>query len=139
MSNSDNLTKTANLPAKKRGRPTKQELASKKKGNRETRGRPKGDAAIINEYKSRMLASPNSQKVIDSIFHAALDHDHKNQAAAWKLIMDRMLPVSYFEKDKLGGGKPSVNITITGVGGDTTIIGEGNDEPDYIDVEDKNA
>jgi len=110
-------------------------VVAKKKGNRELRGRPKGDAAIINEYKARMLASPKSRKVMDAIFDAALDNEHKNQAAAWKLVMDRMLPVSYFEKDKMGGGKPSVSITITGVGGETKIIGESDDD-DIIDVED---
>ena len=39
-----------------------------------------------------MLASPKSRRVLDSIFDAALNDDHKNQAAAWKLVMDRMLP-----------------------------------------------
>ncbi len=82
-----------NLP-KKRGRPKKSEVMSNKKGHRNAVGRPKGDAAIINEYKARMLASPKSQKVLDSIMNAALDDDHKHQAAAWKLMMDRMLPIS---------------------------------------------
>jgi hypothetical protein len=41
----------------------------------------------------------------------------------WKLVMDRMLPISYFEKDKAGGGRNSVSISITGVGGETTVIG----------------
>ena len=70
-----------------------------------------------------MLASPKSRKVLEKIFDAALDDDHKNQSAAWKLVMDRMLPVSYFEKDKLSGGRNSVSISITGVGGETTIVG----------------
>ena len=134
-SDSDLSTESANLPAKPIGRPKTGRVATKKKGNRELRGRPKGDAAIINEYKARMLASPKSRKVMDAIFDAALDNEHKNQAAAWKLVMDRMLPVSYFEKDKMGGSKPSVSITITGVGGDTTIIGN-NEDDDVIDVED---
>ena len=79
-----------NLPKKKRGRPKKSDLSLKKAGNRGQRGRPKGDTAIINEYKSRMLSSPKSRKVLDSIMDAALDNEHKNQAAAWKLLMDRM-------------------------------------------------
>ena len=36
-------------------------------------------------------------------------------------MMDRMLPVSYFEKDKLNGGRSSISINITGVGSETTI------------------
>lgn len=109
---------------RKVGRPSKKELTENSRGTRGTVGRPKGDASIINEYKSRMLASPKSKKVLDAIFDAALDDDHKNQAAAWKLVMDRMLPVSYFEKDKEGGGRNSISISITGVGGETTIVGK---------------
>jgi len=124
-------------PAKRVGRPKKNTVASKSKGQRNAVGRPKGDAAVINEYKARMLASPKSRKVLDAILNAALDDDHKNQAAAWKLCMDRLLPVSYFEKDKVGGGKSAINISITGVGGETTVISGGEDEPiegDYTDV-----
>jgi hypothetical protein len=109
---------------KKRGRPRKTDIEAKKAGNRKAVGRPKGDADAIREYKARLLASPKSRKVLDSILNAALDDDHKNQAAAWKLLVDRLMPLSYFDKDKMGGGKSSVNITITGVGGDTTVIGE---------------
>jgi hypothetical protein len=47
--------------------------------------------------------------------------------------MDRMLPVSYFEKDA-GGGRAAVNITITGVGGETTITGV-EEEGEVIDHE----
>jgi hypothetical protein len=102
-------------PKRKRGRPRKTDVVSKTSGNRGKVGRPKGDASIINEYKARMLASPKSNKVLDSIFNAALNDDHKNQAAAWKLVMDRMLPLSYFEKDS-ASGRQSVSITISGVG-----------------------
>ena len=121
---------TENTQPKKRGRPPKSLVESKKDGNRGKRGRPPGDAAAINEFKARLLASPRSQKVLDSIMSAALDDEHKNQAAAWKLLMDRMLPVSYFEKDKNNTGRSAVSITITGVGGETVIT---NDE-DIIDV-----
>ena len=122
--------------AKRKGRPKKAMVLSNKRGNRKSVGRPKGDAATINEYKARMLASPKSRKVLDSILNAALDDDHKNQAAAWKLCMDRLLPVSYFEKDKAGGGRGAINISITGVGGETTVISGSEDIEDgeYSDV-----
>lgn len=122
---------TLSESGKKIGRPRKNEVETRKKPGKV--GRPKGDAAIINEYKARMLASPKSRKVLDSILDAALNDDHKNQAAAWKLLMDRMLPVSYFEKEKEGGGRPSVNITITGIGGETSVVG--NEEQDIIEGE----
>jgi len=105
---------TLSSSGKKIGRPRKQDVALKAKPGKV--GRPKGDATIINEYKARMLASPKSKKVLDSILDAALNDDHKNQAAAWKLLMDRMLPISYFEKDKEHGGRPAVSITISGIG-----------------------
>jgi hypothetical protein len=121
---------TENTQPRKRGRPRKSLVESKKDGNRGKRGRPPGDASVINEYKARMLASPKSQKVLDTIMDAALNDEHKNQAAAWKLLMDRMLPVSYFEKDKNNTGRASVSISITGVGGETIVT---NNE-DIIDV-----
>lgn len=114
-------------------RPTKELVNSKKRGSRGVgRGRPKGDAAIINEYKARMLASPKSRAVLETIWEAALNDDHPNQSAAWKLVIDRVLPVSYFEKDKAGNGKAAVAITITGVGGETTIVGDTQQDEDSV-------
>ena len=117
-------------PKKRVGRPPKNAVAEAKK---RPVGRPRGDNYAIEEFKARLIASPKSRKVIDSILNAALDDEHKNQAAAWKLLMDRMLPMSYFEKDKEGGSRPSVNITINGIGGtvDSAPIIE-----DVTDVED---
>ena len=125
------------LPPKRgRGRPRKGEVVAKKVGNRGVRGRPKGDAAIINEYKARMLASPKSAKVLEKIFDAALDDEHKHQAAAWKIITDRVLPTAAFEKDVVkGAGRNAIQINITGVGGDTTIIGDADASDDIEDAE----
>ena len=112
-------TPSDDLPStpKKRGRPSKSLVDSKKKGGRGVRGRPKGDAARINEYKARMLASPKSAKVLETIFDAALDDEHKGQQAAWKLLLDRILPVGAFEKDVIkDGGRSAIQINITGVG-----------------------
>ena len=108
------------------GRPRKVAVAAKKKGNRKAVGRPKGDAAIINEYKARMLNSPRSRAVLDAIFDAALDPDNKNQAAAWKLVMDRIAPTSAFEQEiSKGAGKSAIQINITGVGS-TEISSKGS-------------
>tara|TARA_R110000765_G_scaffold371681_1_gene461966 strand:- start:855 stop:1271 length:417 start_codon:yes stop_codon:yes gene_type:complete len=128
--------KTEVVPKKRRGRPPKKDIAAKKEGNRKAVGRPKGDADAIREYKARLLASPKSRKVMDTILSAALDDDHKNQAAAWKLVVDRIMPLSYFDEAKNSGGKAAVNITITGVGGETTIVGEPQDdlEGDFINL-----
>lgn len=135
MSLEDDLAerKEVNLRKKKRGRPKKESVLAKKAGNRGKVGRPKGDAAIMNEYKARMLASPKSAKVLETILSAALDDEHKNQAAAWKIVVDRMLPVGMFEKDVLqSGGKNSIQINITGVGG-ATVVGSSDNESDIIE------
>ena len=130
--------KVKNQASKRIGRPPKSEIVSRKRGTVGSVGRPKGDAAIINEYKTRMLTSPKSKKVLESIFDAALNDDLKNQAAAWKLVMDRVLPTSYFEKDAAGGNKGGINISITGVGGEKTVISGSPSEPieegNYTDV-----
>jgi hypothetical protein len=130
------MTDKTEVVPKRRGRPPKKAVAAKKQGNHKAVGRPKGDADAIREYKARLLASPKSRKVMDSILNAALDDDHKNQAAAWKLLVDRLMPLSYFNEAKNTGGKAAVNITITGVGGETTIIGEQEDalDGDFINL-----
>ena len=118
----DNLTYKQRRKAqikeeKKRTKPSKKVLAANSANGRGKPGRPKGDAAKINEYKARMLASPKSKHVLNTIFDAALDDNHKNQSAAWKLVMDRILPVAAFEKDVVqNGGKSAIQINITGVG-----------------------
>jgi hypothetical protein len=62
-----------------------------------------------------MLNSPKSAKVLETILNAALNDDHKNQAAAWKLVIDRIAPLSSFEAVKSGGQIPQISINITGL------------------------
>jgi len=126
--------KEINLKKRPRGRPKQKEIRAKTAGSRGKVGRPKGDATIINEYKARMLASPKSVKVLETIFEAALDNDHKNQAAAWKLVMDRILPVGAFEKEVIkDNGRSAIQINITGVG--STTISDGSESGDVIEGE----
>ena len=100
---------------RKAGRPKKSELTEIKESR--SVGRPKGETAIINEYKLRMLNSPKSAKVLEAIYDAALNDEHKNQAAAWKLIVDRIVPVSAFEQSKQNGGSmPQISINISAMG-----------------------
>ena len=119
--------KEINLKKRPRGRPKKKEIKAKTAGSRGKVGRPKGDASIINEYKARMLASPKSELVLQTIFDAATNDEHKNQAAAWKLIMDRILPVGAFEREVIkDAGRSAIQINITGVGS-TEILGSTED------------
>jgi hypothetical protein len=77
------------------------------------------------------LLATSGDHVISKIIQIAQNDEHPGQMAALKMCMDRVLPLSYFEKDKMSGGKSSVSITITGVGGETKIVG---DDSDVIDV-----
>jgi hypothetical protein len=110
---------------KKRGRPPKALVASKTTGKRNSVGRPKGDTAIMNEYKARLLASPNSEKVIQTIFSVAMDPDHKHWPAAMRFIGDRAIPMHMFD-EKERGSKPIVQINLQGFG-NTPVIDDVTD------------
>ena len=102
------------VPAKKRkrGRPKKEEV--QKYIKRAKRGRPPGEAARIKELTASLLLT-HSQAIIRKIVHKALNDEDKDQMAALKLCVDRMLPVSYFEEKGVGGGSRAITINITGV------------------------
>jgi hypothetical protein len=108
------------------GRPKKTAIEAKKK--RDLRGRPPGEAARIREFHARLLTTKGDH-IIETIIKKALDPADKDQAAMLKMCADRLLPLSYFEKDKTGGNK-GITINISGVG-DTKI-----DAADTIDAED---
>ncbi len=108
------------------GRPKKTAIAAKKK--RELRGRPPGEAARIREFHARLLTTKGDH-IIETIIKKALDPTDKDQAAMLKMCADRLLPLSYFEKDKTGG-KAGITINISGIA-DTKIEAD-----DIIDAED---
>lgn len=107
---------------KRRGRPPK-------RAEKRPVGRPKGESGIMKEYRERMLNSPRSRKVLDSIFEAALDDNHKNQAAAWKIIVDRIVPVSGFDKAAAGTQRSAITVNITGVPGVDIAAEEDTNSP----------
>jgi len=96
---------------RKAGRPKKSDIQAKLK--RETRGRPKGDAGRLAELKARLLAT-SGERVINKVIEVAMTDGHPGQVAALKMCMDRVLPISMFEKDKTGGAK-GITINITGL------------------------
>ena len=118
----------------KGGRPKKSAILAKTK--RPKRGRPIGEAGRIREFHARLLAT-TGEKVIDTIIRKALNDEDKDQVACLKMCVDRLLPISYFEKEK-GSGRNAINITISGIGGSTTIESEDSTE-DYIDVESEDS
>jgi hypothetical protein len=103
------------VPAKKkrsRGRPKKEEVQQYIK--RPKRGRPPGEAARIKEFTASLLLT-HSNAIIRKIVHKALDDNDKDQIAALKMCVDRMLPVSYFEDKGPASGAKAITINITGV------------------------
>jgi len=97
----------------KRGRPPKSDIAEIKESR--SVGRPKGDKAIMDEYRMRMLASPKSAKVLEKVYEVALSDGHPGQMAAMKLVLDRIVPASAFDTTKSAGGTPQISINITGL------------------------
>mgnify|MGYP000104815694 CR=1 FL=1 len=97
----------------KRGRPPKTAITEIKE--KRSVGRPKGDKAIMDEYRMRMLASPKSAKVLEKVYEVALSDGHPGQMAAMKLVLDRIVPASAFDTTKSAGGTPQISINITGL------------------------
>lgn len=117
-----------------KGRPPKTALKEMKESR--SVGRPKGTAAIINEYRDRMLLSPKSSKVLEKIFDAALNDEHPHQAAAWKLVVDRVVPVSAFDQAKQGGSLPQISINISGLNQPTAEVVEEVQDVEYREADD---
>jgi hypothetical protein len=120
---------TESLPTKRgRGRPRKEDrLMTREQWEDQKKkavGRPKGLRTAIKKLEERLLDANRIDRVIDSIVKAACDDENKNQAAAWKIIMDRMAPMSHYDKNKLGD-RPMININVT-TAGETTVkqVGE---------------
>ena len=126
------MEETTTTKRTKLGRPKKSEIKEYKESR--SVGRPKGEKAIIDEYKLRMLNSPKSARVLEAIYDAALNDEHKNQAAAWKLIVDRIVPVSAFEAAKTGGSTPQISINISSMA--TPQIIETSDDVSDVEFKD---
>lgn len=113
----------------RKGRPPKSAALEIKK-NRGV-GRPKGDKAILDEYKMMMLVSPKSEKVLTKVFDIALNDEHPGQMAAMKLVMDRLVPAGAFDTSKNSAGQmPQISINISGLT-DPVV----STQDDIIDVE----
>jgi len=120
-----------------RGRPKKGEIVAKKSKNRGTLGRPKGDKAIMDEFKARMLASPKSVRVLEKVFEIALNDEHSGQMAAMKLVLDRIVPASTFDtaKGNGNGGIPQISINISSLS--SPIVQAEEIVYDVTDIEEK--
>ena len=101
-----------NVPVvkKKMGRPRKEDLKKAKLPI----GRPKNDTGRLAEFKQRLLGTSGAA-VIEKIIAIGQDDNHPGQMAALKMAMDRILPLSMFEKDAKGQ-RNAIQINITGIG-----------------------
>ena len=84
------------------------------------RGRPAGMRARQLELKQTLLEHPDVPKVIETVIRTALDDNHKNQTAAQKILMDRMLPISTFEKAV--DSREKINIVINSIRPETEAL-----------------
>lgn len=113
------------------GRPRKEVVQAKK--NRGKVGRPAGDSARIAEFKARLL-STKGDAVIRKILDTALEDGHPAQSACMKMVIDRALPVSLFEKGAGKSNQIQINITTAGPVGVTNEVTPDEDEG-IIDVD----
>jgi hypothetical protein len=67
------------------------------------------------EFRKSIIRSPKSKKVLERIFDAALDDQHKLQGVAWKLLVDRIAPLSGFEKEAGGQQRSVIKVEIASV------------------------
>ena len=80
----------------------------------------KNNAILPQEKKARAqeilatMLTKKSKAIIERVMEKALNDDDPDQMACLKMCADRMIPVSYFEKEKTGN--KGVTIQIMGVG-----------------------
>lgn len=97
------------------------------------KAKKKNTAILPNERKARAqeilseMLTKKSKAIVQRIMDKALNDEDEDQMACLKLCVDRMIPVSYFEKEK--SGNKGVTIQIVGVGQATV------QEEDIIDGE----
>jgi len=126
------LSDVDNVPKKRgRGRPKKSEVEAKKK--RSVVGRPPGEASRIKEFHARLLAT-SGETVINTIIKKALDDEDKDQVACLKMCIDRVLPMSFFEKGR-DAGRGSVNIQISMLGDAKAEVVDDVADVEYEDVD----
>ncbi len=98
---------------------------------------PVTEGQRLKALKNILLNSAGTN-VVHKAIEIAMNDEHPAQASMIKLLMDRTLPVSMFEKEK--NQRSAVTISITGIGDGNVTIGSSDEpEPEIIDVEDKNG
>ena len=128
MSDTESKEVVVAKPKAKMGRPRKEDLKKAKLPI----GRPKNDTGRLAEFKQRLLGTSGAA-VIEKIIAIGQDDNHPGQMAALKMAMDRILPLSMFEKDAKGQ-RNAIQINITGIG-EAKIESSSDLSQDVIDMD----
>ena len=107
------LTPVGSKQKRRVGRPSKKEMeyvALKTKRKKSSLVSKREETAKMRELMARMLIT-NGDRVLKKTSDIALEDEHPHQMAALKLLMDRALPVSIFEKDKELNKGITINIS----------------------------
>lgn len=118
MENSDSEPIVSSVPKRTRGRKKGSENMYQVRVQKERKppkkmGRPKEIGTKVQELKERLLNSADSTKLVNKIINKALDDNDKDQMVALKLCLDRILPVSLFEKAR--DTRSAIQINIMGL------------------------
>lgn len=87
------------------------------------RGRPKGGSLVVKKFND-LAESGDAGEAVNVLLSVAKDPDHRNWAAAQKMLLDRVANISHFEKGS-STGQVAVNINIGTVGGKQGDVIEG--------------
>jgi hypothetical protein len=116
----EEATSTISTIPKKKGRPKGSvKLTLQRVANNPELLKTDGDK--LKELKG-LLISSRGKDVVEKALEIAMNDEHPHQGAMIKLCMDRLLPVSLFEKDK--AQRSAVTINITGIDSPQVIEGE---------------
>lgn len=94
---------------------------------------PEKSKAKSQELLAAMLQG-KSTLVVKKVMDKALDDDDQDQMACLKLLIDRMIPTSYFEKENKGN--KGITIQIMGVGEVGIKENEEPIEAEYVSTDD---
>lgn len=83
-------------------------------------GRPKELGTKVQELKEKLINSVEGSRIVQKVIDKALNDDDKDQMIALKLCLDRILPVSMFEKTR--DARAAIQISITGLNEPTTDV-----------------
>ena len=101
-------------------------------------GRPPGQSARLEEFKQKLIGA-NGDAIISKLITIALTDTHPGQMSAMKMCVDRILPVSHFDKAAMGNSAPTISINISGLSNSTATVvgsqGQFASDDDILDVE----